>query len=73
MCASCVAQGVVYAGGALAGLQVMAARARRRRGQGASGGARTSTATTVAGEPLIAEPDGSAPPACAVPSGSSER
>jgi hypothetical protein len=32
MCAACVAQGAVYAGGALAGLQVMAARARRRRG-----------------------------------------
>ncbi|HKY69108.1 MAG TPA: hypothetical protein VJM49_22150, partial [Acidimicrobiales bacterium] len=31
MCAACVAQGVVYAGGALAGLQVMAARARGRR------------------------------------------
>jgi hypothetical protein len=32
MCAACVAQGAVYAGGALAGLQVMAARARRGRG-----------------------------------------
>jgi len=31
MCASCVAQGVVYVGGAVAGLQVMAARARHRR------------------------------------------
>jgi hypothetical protein len=31
MCAACVAQGVAYAGGALAGLQVMAAHARRRR------------------------------------------
>jgi len=31
MCAACVAQGVVYGGGALAGLQVMAARARHRR------------------------------------------
>jgi hypothetical protein len=32
MCAACVAQGAVYAGGALAALQVMAARARRRTG-----------------------------------------
>jgi hypothetical protein len=31
MCAACVAQGAVYVGGALTGLQVMAARARRRR------------------------------------------
>jgi hypothetical protein len=31
MCASCVAQGVTYVGGAVAGLQVMAVRARRRR------------------------------------------
>jgi hypothetical protein len=31
MCATCVAQGAVYVGGALAGLQVMAARARARR------------------------------------------
>jgi len=31
MCAACVAQGAVYAGGALAGLQVLAARARHRR------------------------------------------
>ena len=31
MCAACVAQGVVYVGGALTGLQVMAARARNRR------------------------------------------
>ena len=31
MCANCVAQGAVYVGGALAGLQVMAARARHRR------------------------------------------
>jgi hypothetical protein len=35
MCASCVAQGVVYVGGALTGLQVMAARARARRPAGA--------------------------------------
>jgi hypothetical protein len=32
MCAACVAQGAVYVGGALTGLQVMAARARHRRG-----------------------------------------
>ena len=32
MCAACVAQGVAYGGGALAALQVMAARARHRRG-----------------------------------------
>jgi hypothetical protein len=31
VCAQCVAQGAVYVGGALAGLQVMAARARTRR------------------------------------------
>lgn len=31
MCANCVAQGAVYVGGAVAGLQVMAARARHRR------------------------------------------
>jgi hypothetical protein len=31
MCANCVAQGAVYVGGALAGLQIMAARARHRR------------------------------------------
>lgn len=31
MCAACVAQGVVYVGGALTGLQVMAARAKARR------------------------------------------
>jgi hypothetical protein len=31
MCAACVAQGVAYVGGAVAGLQVMAARARQRR------------------------------------------
>ena len=31
MCAACVAQGVVYVGGALAGLQVMGARAKARR------------------------------------------
>lgn len=31
MCATCVAQGVVYVGGALTGLQVMGARARARR------------------------------------------
>jgi hypothetical protein len=32
MCAACVAQGAAYAGGAVAALQVMAARARHRRG-----------------------------------------
>ena len=31
MCATCVAQGVTYVGGALAALQVMAARARASR------------------------------------------
>jgi hypothetical protein len=31
MCAACVAQGVAYVGGAVAGLQVLAARARGRR------------------------------------------
>jgi poly(3-hydroxybutyrate) depolymerase len=38
VCANCVAQGVVYVGGAVAGLQVMAARARHRRAD-ASGAA----------------------------------
>jgi hypothetical protein len=40
MCAACVAQGVAYAGGALAGLQVMAVRARHRRGAGQAEDAR---------------------------------
>ena len=31
MCAACVAQGVVYVGGAVAGLQVMSARAKVKR------------------------------------------
>lgn len=31
MCATCVAQGVTYVGGALAGLQVMGARAKAKR------------------------------------------
>jgi hypothetical protein len=31
MCAACVAQGVTYVGGALAGLQAMSMRARARR------------------------------------------
>ena len=46
MCATCVAQGAVYAGGALAGLQVMAARARRRVAAG-----------SVAGEGAVLAPD----------------
>jgi hypothetical protein len=37
MCAACVAQGVAYAGGAVAGLQVLAARARHRRGATSTG------------------------------------
>ncbi|HET8619895.1 MAG TPA: hypothetical protein VFM27_13100 [Acidimicrobiales bacterium] len=37
MCAACFAQGAVYAGGALAALQVMAARARHRTGADAGG------------------------------------
>jgi hypothetical protein len=37
MCAACVAQGVAYAGGAVAGLQVLAARARHRRGATGTG------------------------------------
>ena len=31
MCAACVAQGITYVGGALGGLQVMAARAKAKR------------------------------------------
>ena len=37
MCAACVAQGITYVGGAVAGLQVMAHRARSRRLGSASG------------------------------------
>ena len=37
MCAACVAQGAVYAGGALAALQVMAVRARHREGADVGG------------------------------------
>jgi hypothetical protein len=47
MCASCVAQGAVYVGGAVAGLQVMAARARHRRAAGAP---------APTGEPEVAPP-----------------
>ena len=36
MCAACVAQGIAYVGGALGGLQVMAAHARRSRVTGAT-------------------------------------
>ena len=31
MCVNCVAEGIVYVGGALGGLQVMAVRARSKR------------------------------------------
>jgi hypothetical protein len=52
MCAACVAQGAVYAGGALAALQVMAARARHRTGADAGG--------TEAEEPdVVREPESS--------------
>jgi hypothetical protein len=37
MCAACVAQGVAYVGGALAGLQVMAARASAKRRRNEAG------------------------------------
>lgn len=55
MCAACVAQGVAYVGGAVAGLQVMAARARQR---GRGGPARPGGVDMPAGEP-----DGVAVPA----------
>ena len=48
MCATCVAQGVTYVGGALATLQVMAARAKSRRARSSS----TSTSTPGDGEAL---------------------
>ena len=47
MCATCVAQGVTYVGGALATLQVMAARARASRTR--------STASAEAQAPSPAE------------------
>jgi hypothetical protein len=57
MCAACVAQGVVYAGGALAGLQVMAARARHRRtGDAPAGDAPTDDPTDVQAEEPAASP-----------------
>ncbi|HEY3140687.1 MAG TPA: hypothetical protein VGJ86_06140 [Acidimicrobiales bacterium] len=46
MCAVCVAQGITYMGGALAGLQVMGARAKYKRGRGAD----SSDDTTAEGE-----------------------
>ena len=49
MCANCVAQGAVYVGGALTGLQVMAVRARARRRAGAP---------AAADAPPDATPDG---------------
>jgi hypothetical protein len=49
MCATCVAQGVTYVGGALAALQVMAARARSGR---------RSEADAAALEPTPGEPVG---------------
>jgi hypothetical protein len=50
MCAACVAQGVTYVGGALAGLQVMAVRAKSRRRR-----AEESTAETAADAPATAD------------------
>jgi hypothetical protein len=44
MCAACVAQGAVYVGGALTGLQVMAMRASARR--------RRSEAPDAASDPV---------------------
>lgn len=57
MCAACVAQGAVYVGGALTGLQVMAGRARRRR-SGAAPVDEPAGEAGAAGE----EPEPSAPP-----------
>jgi hypothetical protein len=67
MCATCVAQGAVYVGGALAGLQVMAARARMRR-HGIDAGATdrdrdgpgaTATAGDSGEHPVVAKVSGS--------------
>lgn len=58
MCAACVAQGVAYVGGALAGLQVMAARASARRRRGELGGEPSSDTA-----PLVDRSDESAGPA----------
>lgn len=58
MCASCVAQGTVYVGGALAGLQVMAARARRRRAVGTPDGNAPDAGTRRAGAPDRGTSDG---------------
>ena len=55
MCATCVAQGAVYAGGALAGLRVMAFRARRRRGDGSVAGEGAVAAADVDGSPVEPE------------------
>lgn len=64
MCATCVAQGVVYVGGAVAGLQVMAARARRR---GASGSTREDAHVVDDADPLsTVTPVSSLDPALAV-------
>jgi hypothetical protein len=43
MCATCVAQGVAYVGGALAGLQVMATRAAAKRRRDEDQGRNTTT------------------------------
>jgi len=53
MCAACVAQGVTYVGGALAGLQVMAGRARAKR----SGAASEGPTSSPSGEPVAVTPD----------------
>ena len=53
MCAACVAQGVTYVGGALAGLQVMASRARAKR----SGVTSEPATSAPSGEPVAATPD----------------
>jgi hypothetical protein len=64
MCATCVAQGVAYVGGALGGLQVMAARARSRRSRSAPPSGPDPGSTSADGQP----PDSLEPQATASPS-----
>ena len=59
MCTACVAQGAAYVGGAVAGLQVMRARARHRL-DARRGGADVSAS---ADRPEPTEPSGGADPA----------
>ncbi|MGH9210750.1 MAG: hypothetical protein ACRD2C_08710 [Acidimicrobiales bacterium] len=57
MCAACVAQGVTYVGGALAGLQVMAVRARAKRGRAADDAVPADALDPSLGDAEPVEPD----------------